>query len=226
MGNPSAPNKPFFPLPSTQITTVPLSFSGVISARSVLTASALAEGAAADLQQSRQLYLSLADALDDSSLRGIARTCEGGLIETAVALGRRRAEDGLAELADGLDQVHDVSDELIGDQLESCGWWCIFACNIALRHLDDDRALQQHMAVFTNKADEIAERLNNWSMRERVCTMQYKRWQRATEATGLDFPCALDSDDVRVIAGAMGRFPTFRETGWRILQSAQIVEGN
>ena len=187
---------------------------------------ALAESAASDLRQSRRLYLALADALGESSLRGIARTCEGGLIETDVALGRRRAEDGLAELADGLDVVRDVSDELVGDQLESCGWWCIFGCNIVLRHLDDERSLQQHMAVFTNKADEIADRLNNWSMRERVFTMQYKRWERAAEITGLDFPCALDSDDVRVIAGAMGRFPTFRETGWRILQSAQIIEGN
>ena len=187
---------------------------------------ALAESAASDLRQSRRIYLSLAEALDDSALRGIARTCQGGLIETDVALGRRRAEDGLAELAQGLDQVRDVSEELVGDQLESCGWWCIFGCNIALRHLDDERSLQQHMAVFTNKADEIAEHLNNWSMRERVFTMQYKRWERAAEATGLDIPCALDSDDVRVIAGAMGRFPTFRETGWRILQSAQIVEGN
>jgi len=112
----------------------------------------------------------------------------------------------------------------VGDQLESCGWWCIFACNIALRHLDDDRALQRHMAVFTNKAEEIADRLNNWSMHERIFTMQFTRWERAVSATGLDIPCIVDNDDVRVIAGAMGRFPSFRETGWRILRSAGIVD--
>jgi hypothetical protein len=28
---------------------------------------------------------------------------------------------------------------------------------------------------------------------------------------------------VRTIAGAMGRFPSFRETGWRILASARVV---
>jgi hypothetical protein len=33
----------------------------------------------------------------------------------------------------------------------------------------------------------------------------------------------IDSDDIRVIAGTMGRFPTFRKTGWRILHTAQIV---
>ena len=186
----------------------------------------LAEAAAADLRQGRARYTELAEQLDDPSFAGIARTCHGGLIETDVALGRRRPQDGLAELSAGLDNVRDVSNELVGDQLESYGWWCIFGCNIALRHLDDERALQKHMAVFTNKADEIADRLDNWSMRERVFTMQYKRWERAVNVSGLDIPCVIDSDDVRVIAGTMGRFPSFRETGWRILHSARIVEGN
>ncbi len=186
----------------------------------------LAEAAAADLRQGRARSTELAEQLDDPSFAGIARTCHGGLIETDVALGRRRPQDGLAELAAGLDNVRDVSSELVGDQLESYGWWCIFGCNIALQHLDDERALQKHMAVFMNKADEIADRLDNWPMRERVFTMQYKRWERAVNVSGLDIPCVIDSDDVRVITGTMGRFPTFRETGWRILQSAQVVEGN
>ena len=186
----------------------------------------LAEAAAADLRQARERYTELAEQLDDQSFAGIARTCHGGLIETDVGLGRRPPQDGLAELVAGLELVRDVSSELVGDQLESYGWWCIFGCNIALRHLDDERELQKHMAVFTNKADEIADRLDNWSMRERVFTMQYKRWARAVNVSGLDMPCVIDSDDVRVIAGTMGRFPTFRETGWRILQSAQVVEGN
>jgi len=186
----------------------------------------LAEAAAADLRQACERYGELAVELGDPSLAGIAMTCQGGLIETDVALGRRDPKDGLAELAAGLDRVRDVSDELVGDQLECYGWWCIFGCNIALQHLDDERALQKHMAVFTNKADEIADRLDNWPMRERVFTMQYKRWERAANVSGLDIPCVIDSDDVRVIAGTMGRFPTFRETGWRILQSAQVVEGH
>jgi len=184
----------------------------------------LAVSAVADLEKAREAYERLATELDAPSLAGIARTCRGGLVEAEVAMGRRTAADGLAELAAGLDIVQDVNDELVGDQLESCGWWCIFACNIALRHLDDDRALQRHMAVFTNKAEEIAERLNNWSMRERIFTMQFTRWERAVTATGLDIPCMVDNDDVRAIAGAMGRFPSFRETGWRILRSARIVD--
>ena len=74
--------------------------------------------------------------------------------------------------------------------------------------------------------EQIADRLDNWSMRERVFTLQHTRWERAQSSTGFDIPCVIDTDDVRVIAGTMGRFPTFRDTGWRILQSAQIVDGN
>jgi hypothetical protein len=182
--------------------------------------------AARDLRRACDLYTALAAELDDPSLAGIANTCYGGLLEAEVAVGRRTAADVLDELSAGLEQVRDVSDGPVGDRLESYGWWCVFGCNIALRHIDDERLLQQHMAVLTNKADEIADRLDNWSMRERVFTMQYVRWERAQSSTGFDIPCVIDSDDVRVIAGTMGRFPTFRDTGWRILQSAQIVDGN
>jgi uncharacterized protein (TIGR03382 family) len=174
----------------------------------------LAASARADLEPAGRLYRQLAAEVGDESLAGIAQTCHGGLIEVDVELGRRSATDALAELSAGLERVRDTSQELVGDRLESYGWWCIFGCNIALRHLSDERDLQQHMAVFTNKADEIANLLDNWSMRERVFTMQYTRWERALGSTGFDIPCVIDSDDVRVITGTMGRFPTFRDTSF------------
>ncbi|MHC4217122.1 MAG: hypothetical protein ACYSU7_01575 [Planctomycetota bacterium] len=186
----------------------------------------LAVSARQDLQRACDLYSALASEYDDPSLAGIANTCYGGLLEAEVALGRRTATEVLDELSVGLDRVRDVAQGSAGDQLESYGWWSIFGCNIALRHIDDERELQQRMAVLTNKADEIADRLDNWSMRERVFTMQHLRWERAQSSTGFDIPCVIDTDDVRVIAGTMGRFPTFRDTGWRILQSAQVVDGN
>jgi hypothetical protein len=186
----------------------------------------LASSARDDLQRAHDLYLDLASEFDDPSLEGIANTCYGGLIEAEVVLGRRTPAEALQELSRGLERVRDIAEETAGDRLESYGWWCIFGCNIALRHVADERELQQHMAVLTNKADEIADRLDNWSMRERVFTLQYTRWERAQSSTGFDIPCVIDTDDVRVIAGTMGRFPTFRDTGWRILQSAQIVDGN
>ena len=151
-------------------------------------------------------------------------TCVGAMIETDVVIGSRRPSDGLAQLLSGLDQARDTA-ALCPERLESYGWWCIYGCNIALRHLDDERELQQNMAVFTNKADEISETLDDWALRERVFTMQHTQWERAAGSTGFRIPCVIDNDDVRVITGAMGRFPCFRATGWCILESAQIIKG-
>ena len=80
------------------------------------------------------------------------------------------------------------------------------------------------MALFTNKADEIANHLNHWSMRERVFSMQFEGRQRLIGWTGQDIPLVIDNDDVRLIAGTMGRFPQFRETGWSILNNGNIIK--
>ena len=85
----------------------------------------------------------------------------------------------------------------------------------------DESELQQHMAIFTNKADEIAEHLDTWAMRERVFTMEHTRRERSK--SDFDPPPLIDEDDVRVIVGTMARFPTFRDTGWRTLHSANLI---
>jgi hypothetical protein len=82
------------------------------------------------------------------------------------------------------------------------------------------------MAICTNKAFEIAERLDNWSIRERAFTMERFRRERVTEETGFEPDWLLDAEDVRLLAGTMGRFPSFRDTGWRILESARIFGGS
>ena len=74
----------------------------------------------------------------------------------------------------------------VGDELESFGWWCIFGCNVALRAERDERRVQSAMAIFTNKADEIAERLDHWAMRERVFTMEHTRRERSGEAADFE----------------------------------------
>ncbi len=178
-----------------------------------------------DLEEAIRLYQSLDGETDKESLEGPANTCRGALVEADVALGTRQAFDALLEISASLDEVRDLSGGLAGPRLESYGWWCIFGCNIALRHLTDERQLHQFMAVLTNKADEIANITDNWSMRERVFSMQYTRWERAAGSTGFEIPCVIDHEDVRVITGTMARFPTFRKTGWRILQTAQIIDG-
>ena len=73
------------------------------------------------------------------------------------------------------------------------------------------------------KADEIADRMNSWSLRERVFTMQYASHQRFVDWTGRTVALTLDNDDLRALVGTMGRFPAFRETGWRLLKTARVV---
>ena len=96
-------------------------------------------------------------------------------------------------------------------------------CNIALRGLSGPE-LHRYMAIFSNKASEIAERTENWSIRERAFTFEYLRRQRMNETLGTAPDWLLDDDDVRTVAGTMGRFPSFRETGWRILETARSLQ--
>lgn len=184
-----------------------------------------ARSARAALSRSRDLYLALADEFKNDAWRGIARTCEGGLVEVEVESGAIEPAAGAATLMAGLDSVIDTSDGLAGDLLESHGWWCIFGCTIALHHLSGSD-LQRAMAVFTNKGYEISDRLNNWALRERLFTMEFIRRQRLNELAGFPVEWTIDQEEVRVIVGTMGRFPAFRSTGWKILQAATIISGN
>lgn len=180
------------------------------------------EAAESDLLLARDLHRGLASEFNDARLLGIARTCEGGLLELDVERGRRSAADGVRGFLDGLEQVVDPGAAAVGDWLESHGWWCIFGANVALRHLSG-RPLQQAMAVFTNKALEIADRLDNWALRERVFTMQYQLHETLVSTTGLDLPFTIDDEEKRLITGTMGRFPAFRDTGWKIFRTARLI---
>jgi hypothetical protein len=181
-----------------------------------------AEEAIRSFKTAEQMYLSLAEEFGNSAWRGIANTCRGGIIACECDAGVRTATSCVDELVDGLGMVVDSSDGLVGDRLESYGWWCVFGCDTALRHLRGDE-MQRAVAIFTNKGYEIADRLQNWAMRERLFTAEFM--QRQTVAGGDLSPgdWVIDHEDVRVIVGTMGRFPAFRTTGWNILQSATVV---
>lgn len=181
-----------------------------------------ARNAQTDLARAAELFASLAREFGDESYGGVANTCRGALIESECALGTRAPEDAVATIVQALGGVEDPQLAPPGDWLESYGWWCIYGCNIALRHMDGP-LLDRAMAVFTNKAIEVSERLGNWSLRERAFSMELQRRDRSGRATGFDQEWVLDEDEVRTIAGTMGRFPSFRETGWRILSQARIV---
>ena len=185
-------------------------------------ASAHAERAHADLSKAAAMYESLAQAFNDHGLRGVANTCKGGLMEVDVEMGRLEPLAAVTQIRAALDASGLPGADLPGDWIESYGWWCIFGSNIALRHLKG-RDLQQSLNHLTAKALEIAERLDNWAMRERVYTIQYALHTLMVDATGLELALDIDDQDRSLITATMGRFPAFRETGWRLLDSAKAL---
>ena len=187
-----------------------------------LSANEHAQNGRADLMIAQSVYGALAKAYDDSSYAGVANTCTGAIMECDAALGLTDPLVVAETLAEGLEQVVDVANYPPGDWLESYGWWAVYGCNVSLRGLSGPE-LNRHMAVFSNKVGEIAERTENWSMRERAFTFEHLRRQRMNESMGHSGEWLLDDDDVRTVTGTMGRFPSFRETGWRILESARAL---
>ncbi len=182
-----------------------------------------ASNAKAALEESAKQYEVLGKEVHDS-YSGIAHTCFGGILECDVYLGKVDAREAIARILDDFNDVVEPDAMDKGDWLESYGWWSIFGCNITLRHIADEKDIQRYMALFTNKADEIANCLNHWSMRERVFSMQFEGRKRLVGWTGQDIPVVIDQEDIRLITGTMGRFPQFRDMGWSILNCGNIVQ--
>ena len=82
------------------------------------------------------------------------------------------------------------------------------------------------MATLIKRGNEIATRLNNWSMRERLFTMEFLQRQQLDDLAGFPVGWAIDEDNIRMLVGTMGRFPSFRCTGWQILQSAATIKNS
>jgi hypothetical protein len=180
-------------------------------------AAPLAAAARPDLERSLQAYEDLADTHSDPRYAALANTCRGALLEVDTILGHVPPMEALESLQVALDRVVDVQAQTPGDWLESWGWWCIFGCNVVLRHLGEDER-SRPMAIFTNKAIEIADRLDNWSLRERAFSMDLFRHDQEP-----DSPWSLDEEEIRGVIGTMGRFPAFRDRGYRILRQARLV---
>lgn len=181
----------------------------------------LAERARADLVVARDRYDELAAEFGEGQYAAMGHTCRASLLECDAALDEVAAIDAVYIVMERLGEAADLGNVPGGDWLESFGWWAIAGCTIALRHLDGHE-LHRAMAVCTNKALEIADRLDHWALRERAFTMERFRRQRVEDATGCEPEWLLDEEDVRMLAGTMGRFPTFRAAGWRILESARL----
>ena len=182
-----------------------------------------AQRAHEDLLTAERLFVEYAAQTKLETYAGYANVCQGAVLEVAPMLGLKPAEEVLETLMAGLDRVVTLAEMPRGAWLESWGWWCIFGCNVALRHIEDPDRLQTLMAIFTNKADEIAEYLGNWALRERVWTLELERRRKAEGSQAATEDWVMDSDDVRVVAGTMARFPEFREVGWQVLRSARRI---
>jgi tetratricopeptide (TPR) repeat protein len=175
------------------------------------------------LRRAASIFLDLHRDHDRPTDLAFARICTGGLLEVEAAAGRHEPGAAIDQVMVELEGAIDVEGCASVDLLESHGWWAIFGCNIALRHLQGSD-LHRPMAVFTNKALEIAERIGNWGLRERAFTLEHFRRQRIADLIGDEQDWFLDDEEIRTITGTMGRFPGFRRIGWRILEAARVFE--
>ncbi|MFM9957084.1 MAG: hypothetical protein ACKVZJ_03345 [Phycisphaerales bacterium] len=178
-----------------------------------------------DLAAAAGQHEELAGKLDTPSLGGIANTCRGGLIEIAVESGLEDASDAVGEIVGSLKKIDPADAQLTGDWLESWGWWCTIGSDLALRHLKG-RDLQEAVTFLNSRALTIAERSDNWALRERVFTLQYGLHRTITDSTGLDIDFKLDEENRSLVTATMGRFPSFRTVGWQILATAKLVDAN
>jgi hypothetical protein len=178
-----------------------------------------------DLARAAGIHEELATKLNTPSLAGIANTCRGGLIEVAVESGQEDPGEAVGEIVAALRKIDPNDKSLVGDWLESWGWWCTFGSDLALRHLKG-RAMQEAVGFLNTRALTIADRLGNWSMRERVFTLQFGLHQTVTDSTGFEIEFPLDEQNKSLVTATMGRFPSFRAVGWQILATAKVVDTN
>ncbi len=164
-----------------------------------------------DLKTATDDWRGLAEEYDHEGYHGIAHTCVGGGIELDVTLGQRSAEDAIEELRSDLAQrLADGMPVGDGSMLESCGWWCVFAGNIATRHLAPG-VRNQAMEGLLETAYLIAAELPNWALRERVFSMEHALGRSVSQPS---------PERVRLLVGTMGRFRRFRSIGWQMLGCA------
>lgn len=154
---------------------------------------------------------------------GASHLHRGGALEVR-ATGERRFAEAVDAIVDGLQEAVDLDSIGSCEMIEPHGWWCVFGCNLALRGLDDD-SRGRCLAILTNKAFEIADRIDNWSIRERAFTFEHFRRQRiGDDSAPAGGRWILDEEDLGHVLGTMGRFPSFRAVGWQILESCGLLE--
>ena len=183
-----------------------------------------AEQAVEAMRISQDMHERYADVLGMPELNAVADTCRAGIVAAEVELGQRDAEDVVGEMIASLPTTLDDERYALGDWLECCGWWCVTGARLALRHMEG-AARAQAIAVFNNKALEIADQCDNWLFRQHVLRIRYEAHRQVVAQTGLRIDWMLDDEDVRLVVGVMGRSSRFRELGWQMLQEAGRAAG-
>ncbi len=192
----------------------------------------LGRAALSDLESAR-VRLSISDGSrigawpDTPTRRGaLAFVAAGAVLELDAMLEPDRAAGALATLIDSLEEIVEIEACPNLDRLEAHGWRCVFGFAIAERALRDHQRLHQTLAILSNKADEIAGRVESWALRERVLILECRRRDELERWTGREEEWLLDREDVRVVIGCIGSSRRFRSVGLSILRRATLLEAS
>lgn len=214
------------PAAATDEARIPLAIAHLVLGRAELELCQRERGRAGraieELTIARDGHLELAARFGDRSYAGVANTAAGALLVAQVEADDISPGQALDALARGLDDLVDEETWPSGDVLESYGWWCAYGCAIAARHLGHDEA-QQWMAIFSGRANDIAMRLGNWALHERVLRIEAERRAAVEGVAHSPIQWPITREQARIISGVMSRFREFWTTGIAMLQSSTVV---
>lgn len=176
------------------------------------------------LSRASEIYGNLYKRHNDPHYAALGKTCDMAMLEGRAFLKQIEGAKAVEEIGTFLDGYCDPAAVPSADWLTTGCWSCVYGCNIALRHLPD-REMNRAVAVFTNKGYELADRLDDWALRERLFTIEFLQRQRVADLVGTPLEWSIDHEEIRTIVGTMGRIPAFRDVGWHILNNARVISG-
>ncbi|HMN97559.1 MAG TPA: hypothetical protein PKC43_13815 [Phycisphaerales bacterium] len=170
-----------------------------------------ATAALSDLTIASAIYEERAETEDPARLRSLAQTAVFAALEVRVILGELEPREAIGFILHQIEAL-DPEQSMTKHEAESLAWGCVFGSTIVMRHLRAEADADRLLAILTNLADLLANRLGHWALRERCWTIEHL-WR--VDSEGGDF--VFDIDDIQTLTGTMGRFPMFRERGWDLL---------
>jgi hypothetical protein len=179
--------------------------------------------ATADFRESARLWTANGGELGVANYDAAAFICRGGAASCEAMTGQRPVVDVVDELLAGLEAVVEVSAARPGWWPEAHGWWCVFGAELLLTRPQLSEEDHRRIAVFTNKGYELADACSHWTLRERILTIEHVRRTRDRGRHVAGAQTTLDTEDLRLLAGVMARFPAFRPLGWELVHSSRRI---